>query len=410
MTRKSKSKNAKKQPKNKPQPKKKATPFSDTGAIVGNRLASMFNMPMLKGIGRWLGQGVGHIFGSGDYAVVGHDAKYNILTNSDQIPKFSSTDKTNIISHREFIGNISSNINFTNYSFNLNPGDPSTFPWLSVIAAGFQEYKFHGIIFEFKALTTDYAMSGKPGILVMATNYNAAELPFESKIEMESTEFAVSTKPTLNLLHPIECATNLTPFPKSYVRFGAIPTGQDPRLYDLGKTQIAIEGSNDSTTLVGELWVSYCVEFFKPRLQKDIGANVRTWSSARSLITDANPMGTVQDYAIGDLVVSPSATLLYWDALPSQEYLFTYFVFGDTAVAFVKPNFIPDNCTIMGAAVWTPEDGTTSRRGSLSVKLKVFPSLPLGARPGIKLLVGGTLPTTNTGCYLTITQLSTEAQ
>lgn len=406
MTRKSKQ-NAKKQPK-KPTPKKK-TPFADTGEIVGNRLASMFNMPVLKGIGRWLGQGVGHVFGSGDYTVVGSESKYNILSNSGQIPKFSGTDKTNIICHREFIATINSTTSFVNHALALNPGDPTTFPWLSNIAAGFQEYKFHGIIFEFKALTTDYAMSGQPGVLVMATNYNAAEPAFASKIEMETTEFAVSTKPTLNLLHPIECDPSLTPFPKSYIRTGAIPSGQDPRLYDLGVTQIAVQGSSSSGVVLGEIWASYCVEFFKPKLSADIGGITRSWSSARAACTGVNPLGTVQVYVAGDLPVECDAHNIKFPSKPGQEYLLSYYVYGDTAGILVHPIVAYNNCEVIGTDVWTPEDTTSTRRASCMVKIRAT-TVDLVNRAEVTFGVLGTLPTVNTGCYLTLTEISNQSQ
>ena len=141
----------------------KQTPFSDVGRIVGNSAGRMLGMPQLSGIGKWLGSGIGSIFGSGDYAMTGPTPQYNIL--SGQVPQFSKTHATNIVSHREYLGDINGTTAFTNTTYPLNPGVSQTFPWLSTIAASYQQYKFHGLIFEFRPLITDFVTGGAPGVI-----------------------------------------------------------------------------------------------------------------------------------------------------------------------------------------------------------------------------------------------------
>jgi len=176
------------------------------------------------------------------------------------------------IRHREYLGDISSGAG-TPTQFNLfgayplNPGMQSTFPWLSTIANNFEQYKFHGIIFEYKTLSVDAIASStmNVGAVIMATEYNVLHPPFISKQQMENYEFCSSAKPSQSIIHPIECAPSETPLTKLYIRQGPITKG-DLRLYDLGLFQIATVGLPVQAGNIGELWVSYEVEFFKPTL------------------------------------------------------------------------------------------------------------------------------------------------
>jgi hypothetical protein len=152
--------------------KPKAKPFRDTGGIVGNRIGGMFgNASAGRGIGRWLGTGIGSIFGSGDYTLAGSQPMYNVMMNGSQIPKFDSTRQTNVVCHREYLKDFTGTTGFSLNTFSLNPGLADTFPWLSTVASSYQEYKFHGLVFEFRSLITDFVTGGAPGVIIMATNY-----------------------------------------------------------------------------------------------------------------------------------------------------------------------------------------------------------------------------------------------
>jgi hypothetical protein len=316
--------------------KKKSTPFGDTGAIIGRSIGGMFGSKhMGNGVGRWLGTGIGSIFGSGDYTMSGSSPSYNVLTNGSQIPKFSSTHQTNIVCHREYLGDIPGGVSFTNTIYPLNPGVTTTFPWLASIAANYQEYKFHGLVFEFRPLITDFVTGGAPGVIVMATNYNADAPFYATKQQMENSEFAVSVKPTNTVMHGVECADKQTILPQRYVRTGAIPTGQDARLYDLGNFQFANQ-SNPSQNL-GELWVSYCVEFFKPVLTPDvISGSIQAGHAVRSLITSASPLGSVGVSNIGSLTLYPTTTSVGWISEPGQKWMVSI-CWNGTSSAFTAP-------------------------------------------------------------------------
>lgn len=310
---------------------KKATPFSDSGGILGKSIGSMFgNGEVGKNIGKWLGGGIGSIFGSGDYTMVGSQPAYNVLANGKQIPQFSTTHATNIVCHREYLGDIPGTAAFDNSAYPLNPGMANTFPWLSTIAENYQEYRFHGLIFEFRPLITDFVTSGAPGVVVMATNYNASAVPYASKQAMENSEFAVSIKPTNGLIHGVECDTNETILAQRYVRTGAIPTNQDLRLYDYGTFQFATQ--NNPVQNLGELWVSYCVEFFKPILPATIGGSILSGHVVRANCAGPSPFGLNTLIANGSLAIAVTSTTVTWPSAPTATWLVSLSYIGTIAL------------------------------------------------------------------------------
>lgn len=73
-------------------------------------------------------------------------------------------------------------------------------------------------------------------------------------------------KPAQSILFPIECSGKQNPYKMWFIRTGGIPPGTDQRLYDLCNFQIATSGMQSADSIIGELWVTYAVKFFKPQL------------------------------------------------------------------------------------------------------------------------------------------------
>ena len=329
-----------------PPKKKKNKPFATVGQTLGSAVGSMFGAPTIgSGVGRWLGKGIGSIFGSGDYEMVGQNPSYNVLTNGAQIPKFSTTRATNVVSHREYLGDITGTTAFTNRKFPINPGSAITFPWLSTIAQNYQQYRIHGLIFEFRPLITDFVTSGAPGVVVMATNYNADEPVYTTKQAMENSEYAVSVKPTCNLMHGVECAANQSVLSELYVRPAGLSSNLDLKFTDLGNFQFASQGN--PTQLLGELWCSYTIEFFKPLLPNDVGGNVQSASTTRSGPTPASPLGLIGVVTTGDLSdFTISGTIISFTAQPDNLYLFNLCWTGTVGVAAAYPTVTPTGAEI----------------------------------------------------------------
>jgi hypothetical protein len=329
--------------------KKKSTPFSDVGSIIGGGVGKMFGFPYAQGIGKWLGSGIGSIFGSGDYEMVGEHPSYNVLTNGAQIPKFSTTRQTNIVSHREYLGDIVGTAGFSNRKYPINPGNATTFPWLSSIAQNYQQYRIHGLIFEFRPLITDFVTSGAPGVVIMATNYNADEPLYTTKQQMENSEYAVSVKPTLNLIHGVECALGQTVLSELYVRNAALATNLDLKFTDLGNFQFATQANPVQT--LGELWCSYTIEFFKPILPKEVGAGIQSSIVYQNNASSLNPFGTTRISLTGDLEgFALAGSQISFIGQPGNEYFIMFnWVGNSTAGAVSYPSIAVTNLVFVPA-------------------------------------------------------------
>jgi len=260
------------------------------GAMAGSAGGSLVSGsgPILSKIGSSLGSRLGssisRLVGFGDYEVKSNSlTKFPmIIPPGDAIPSFGIMGSSTRVKHREYLGDIvvpSSPTAFTNITYTVNPGDNFTFPWLSVIASQYQQYKFEGLVFEFKTLSSDITSGGALGAVVLASNYDVVQPAFTSKIEMENSQFAVSTKPSCSIMHTMECAPSQVANNLYYVR-GTGPvvlSGTDNRFYDLANFQIATQGlPGSSGQVLGELWVSYDVALYKPIMNENPeGAHIR---------------------------------------------------------------------------------------------------------------------------------------
>ncbi|AJK30619.1 putative capsid protein [Chimeric virus 14] len=255
----------------------KPGPWGNFGRSVGKQAGAMLGSNYGLGkaggaIGSKLGgylHYIGKIFGSGDYVTSSSQVRNNILVNQSQVPQFQDGKNTVRIAHREYLGDIITSSTpgaFSIESYPINPGVSGSFPWLAnVVGASFQQYRINGMVFEFRSMSADALTSTNTalGTVAMATDYDSKDTAFTSKQQMENTEFGVSCKPSSCMIHGIECARSQTSVSELYVRAFAVPSGADPRLYDMGNFYIATQGMQGASVNVGELWVSYDITFFK---------------------------------------------------------------------------------------------------------------------------------------------------
>lgn len=279
--------------------------FSKMGGYLGSAAGGYLSggapnaMVAGAGLGGFAGDKFAQAVGFGDYHI-----KKNSLMNGmapmkmgQQVAAFGNMSSATIVKHREYIREIKIPTvpgDFVNTLLPLNPGLRSVFPWLSNIAAQYQEYQWIGCIFEFRSLTSDSAAVLQLGSVIMASNYDTAEPLYVDKRHMENSQFAVSAKPSKGMIHPIECDPSVTFVPIKYVRTGGLAPGTDSRLYDHCNVQVATEGLPvGSTGSIGELWVSYEVALYKPNL--GIGASLRDHfygtTATVGAIANVSPLG-----------------------------------------------------------------------------------------------------------------------
>ncbi|AXL65908.1 putative capsid protein [Fire ant associated circular virus 1] len=251
--------------------------YPGAGKTIGSAIGSVFGPA-----GSLVGGALGNLAHSALHAITGfgdYHVKHNVLTETNGPPQVINQGKEFIIRHREYITDIYSSAGtastpspFLNQIFPINPGQATTFPWLASLAGKFEQYRVDGMVFEFKSLYSDAVVTqnGSIGSIILATEYNAGSAPFNSKQQMENYQFAQSCKPSLSVLHPIECARNQTVLSELYVRPSAVPTGEDIKTYDMGDFQIASQGiplgSAGAPVNLGELWVTYQISLLKPKI------------------------------------------------------------------------------------------------------------------------------------------------
>lgn len=251
--------------------------------------------------GRYLGPHVGNVVrslpaafrfisGSGDYYTGG-----SRMNMGKGIPKFSTGNNCVTIAHREYIGTVSSATSFTNTTYSLNPGIAATFPWLSGVAQQFEEYDFKGLVFQFRSTSANSLNSTNTalGTIIGAVQYNALNDAFASRQQMENYEYSKSGKPSVDNLYPVECDFSQNPLDNLYIRNGPVPSGADARLYDLGTFNIAADGSQ-AAAVVGELWVSYNICLYKPKLLPTSTQTALSchWQITPGNVASATPLGS----------------------------------------------------------------------------------------------------------------------
>lgn len=278
--------------------------YPGAGAAIGSTIGSAFG-PAGSAIGGLLG-GAAHklahsIFGFGDYQVKRNSL---ILEETNGPPMVMNGGKEFIVRHREYLtdvysaaGTANSPSPFALQSFPINPGNFVTFPWLASIADKFEQYRIEGMVFEYKSNYSDAVVtnSGSLGTVILATEYNSGSPSFTSKQAMENYQFAQSAKPSLSILHPIECARSQNVLTELYVRPGGVPAGEDVKTYDFADFQIASQGiplgSTGAAQNMGELWISYQLALIKPKIPTTAASYVDSGFAAFSTKTGSAPFG-----------------------------------------------------------------------------------------------------------------------
>jgi len=375
------------------QPKRKQQQQTSVGEKVGAT------------IGKFVERGARGLFrqitGLGDYKI----ASNTIVSNADP-PIITNGKRTNLIRHREFIADVTGSVGYANTLYPVNPGNLSSFPWLSSLAANYEQYVFHGLVYEFKSTSADALNSTNTalGTVIMSTEYNVNNPLFTSKLQMENYEFTTSCKPSECMLHPIECDTTQTPTRVFYTRPVQGLLTNDLRFVDMGNFQIATVGMQAVAT-IGELWATFEVELIKPRLFSAVASvgGSGMWSmSAVSPATVFNNHTPLLSNAIAwDSSMTFSGTTLtianniIWPV--TSRWIIVYSLNGGavtpvtTVLTYVGANSVS---TWDNGAGPTPTH-TSTAVGSSDVFACILDSFQVTASPFTITWNGGTYPSAN---------------
>lgn len=383
-------------------------PEDSYGKQLGGRAGSYLGELLGGAAQNMLGSFIG---GLGDYTV-----KKNVLMAPEPPTIINDSVKGGItFRHKEYLRDIVTSSTagaFSLDSYLINAGNEKTFPWLSQVAQNFEQYSLEGVIFEFRSMSADALNSTNTalGTVIMATNYDAVDVNFKSKGEMENYEWGMSCKPSVNMLHPIECAPRQTAITELYVLNGAVPSGADPRLYHWGNMQIATNGFQGTNVNIGELWVTYQVRLLKPKLYTALGLEIGAFSLRNSSYTNALPLGngtqTIFNDTIGMIIDAPNRNIGFPIQPIRKHYLVVIRWLGSlTAVTYPTLTYTEASQTIFvnsGLGLLGPAGGEscTSMCWSFSMmtNANAFPVLTIGA--------AGTLPSAGSALDIRIVEIN----
>lgn len=322
----------------------KTTPtIKGAAATIGRTLGNFVNQGDL---GALAGSSLAKLFGHGDYTV-----KSNSLMGTKvgpTLPKFDKDGRRGTrITEREFLGDVragfqlsSGSTSFSNSVFPLNVTSSTTFPWLSTIAQQYDQWEPHGIVFEFVSTSSSYNGTNQAlGTVIMATDYDITDPPFSTKQNMENADYSCSTRPAENLVHGVECDPEERPVKLFY-------TGSNQAsLSHLGNFQLATQGCSAVNVVLGELWVSYDITFYKKQLVDPI--TFRPYLNA----TGTSALG-VGYFAIPTSLYGSEITLTQNVGvgsvinLPPNQSEGSYLFYASASTITLDNNYTTTNCTM----------------------------------------------------------------
>lgn len=163
------------------------------------------------------------------------------------------------IRHSELVATVNGSVAFAANKFVVNPGDATTFPWLSGIAQRYEEYRFHALRFE---LLTRSATS-TVGSVILAPEYNAGHPDPVSESQVCAYKGAVEDAPWRDIVCPLNAGDMHSLGARKFVRNGNV--AGDVKTYDAASMYVCtLEEAN--TNAIGKLWVHYDVELEVPQL------------------------------------------------------------------------------------------------------------------------------------------------
>jgi len=374
--------------------------------------------------------GAGRMFKRG--GVTGHGAykiNRNSLLQGTAPPQFIKNGAGIKICHREYLGDLISGMsgppsNFNLQNFILQPGLPASFPWLSNIAANFQEYELNGAIIYIKSLAADAIVANGTtnsiGSSIVATNYNPVAANYINKQEMLESEYATDAKISEDISHPIECARRQTPVSHLYIRTGAVPAGGTAQLFDFCNVQIATQGVAALNSTVGEIWISYECTLYKPLLQGGLAGNDLLADKWQLLACTGgtNPLGTTHTLVTGSnlgCTINTTGTTITFPTFVEFGNFLVMIRWIGTSAACTVPVFTSNGNTFLtvwcsGAAVDANNNANSTTTNSTPTfhacfLLNIPETNPNFPPYSIQVGVGGTLPTANCNADMVIMQV-----
>lgn len=215
-------------------------------------------------------------------------------------PRISSTSKGSHVAHREFVGTVNGSVAFTANKFVCNPGMAATFPWLSVQAGQWEQYRFNRLRFKYLTRTATTTV----GSVLMAPDYDPSDSAPASEAAVSTYQDCVEDAVWVeSLVCELSVASMFPNGLKKFVRSGAVGL-EDLKLYDAANFFLCTL-EEASSAAIGKLWVEYDVDFFTPQVAPSGDPISSHTSSYEDNATQGLVTAVAEPLLFSDLVADP---------------------------------------------------------------------------------------------------------
>ena len=277
---------------------------------------------------------------------------------------------TLVVSHRERLSDVfaPADSGFHQDVFTVSPGIEKTFPWLSQIAANYEEYELMQCVFEYDghSLVGINDTLEVQGSLIMATQMNVKDKAFRDRHEMERFPHASKCAQHGSMAHGVECdPRKISGDGHRYIRIGGLAKDEDARDFDHAK--FTIGQYNTPTELygkeIGQLFVFYTVKLIKPKISSGRGDAISTFRSFCSAPVSTRAFGrlandTAQDAGNGMQVAARNSLPMTpsYDASNDLSMTFDPYVSGTFRITAT----VKSSTDITGSAVSVVAGGSAT--------------------------------------------------
>lgn len=194
------------------------------------------------------------------------------------------------VEHKELLGTVNGSVAFTALKYVCNPGMAATFPWLSVQAQQWEQYRFNKLRFRYLTRTATTTV----GSVLMAPDYDPSDEAPTSELTVSTYQDCVEDAVWVEeLVCDLRPSSMFSMGARKFVRSGSVGP-EDLKLYDAANLFLCTVEETGASA-IGKLWVEYDVDFFVPQLPVT-GAAVPKLSSL--YVNDVNQIYTTATPAL----------------------------------------------------------------------------------------------------------------
>jgi hypothetical protein len=262
-------------------------------------------------------------------------------------------DESIVVVKEEFLDTVLSSTGYQVKTYPINPGDATTFRWLSGMSKNYQNYRVEQLLVRFESqLTNAVASFQSMGSMMICGKTNAAAPAPMNQAEFEQTEFATVVRPNLSVTAPIEMNPREGAGGVKIIRTSpVIASNTSINDYDSGNVFVATAGMPEAGITVGRLYLVYRVKLFNPVLYSapNYVASYRTFDPTPTKTLGAAPPVAVIDTFPAPLVIPDEGASTYrtirGPAGCSGTFIMTYDAFCTVPSAgpTISPTFTLSN-------------------------------------------------------------------